>query len=88
MKYLAGLNLINILTTEEDFEKDIRNLYNKLNTIDNILIDFVNEKFAIYLIEHGKKEEGKNILQSIKNQNEQTKNRLDIYNKMYNLNLF
>lgn len=88
LKYLAGLYLINITTNEEDFEKDIRTLYNKMNVPDNMLIDFVNEKFAIYLIEHGKKDEGKNILKSVKNSNQDAKDRLDIYNKMYDLNLF
>ena len=88
LKYLAGLYLINITTNEEDFEKDIRTLYNKMNVPDNMLIDFVNEKFAIYLIEHGKKDEGKNILKNIKNSNQDAKDRLDIYNKMYDLNLF
>lgn len=88
LKYLAGLYLLNIATNEEDFEKDIRNLYKKMNMSDNMLIDLVNEKLAIYLIEHGKKDEGKNILKKIKNPSQEAKNRLDIYNKMYNLYLF
>lgn len=86
-KYLAGLNLISISSNEEDFANDIRRLYNQLNVKDNVLLDLIHEQFALYLFEHGKKDEGKEVLNRIMNPSNEMKKRLESYSRIYNLKL-